>query len=79
MVRRAVRRTALFLFAIALVAAAWELYKLIGPEGGFSATEYEDAAIAGFEAVALGPRVLRTETAAVAALSVLQSRWGDLA
>jgi len=52
---------------------------LIGPEGGFSASEYEDAAIAGFEAVALGPRVLRTETAAVAALSVLQSRWGDLA
>lgn len=52
---------------------------LIGPEGGFSTTEYEDAAIAGFSAVSLGPRVLRTETAAVAALSVLQSRWGDLA
>ena len=52
---------------------------LIGPEGGFSKIEYEDAAIAGFSAVSLGPRVLRTETAAVAALSVLQSRWGDLA
>ncbi len=52
---------------------------LIGPEGGFSETEYEDAAISGFTAVSLGPRVLRTETAAVAALSVLQSRWGDLA
>jgi len=52
---------------------------LIGPEGGFSETEYEDADIAGFTAVSLGPRVLRTETAAVAALSVLQSRWGDLA
>jgi len=52
---------------------------LIGPEGGFSETEYEDATIAGFDAVSLGPRVLRTETAAVAALSVLQSRWGDLA
>ena len=52
---------------------------LIGPEGGFSDTEYEDAAVAGFDAVSLGPRVLRTETAAVAALSVLQSRWGDLA
>lgn len=51
---------------------------LIGPEGGFSDTEYEDAAIAGFNAVSLGPRVLRTETAAVAVLSVLQSRWGDL-
>jgi len=52
---------------------------LIGPEGGFSEIEYEDAAIAGFSAVSMGPRVLRTETAAVAALSVLQSRWGDLA
>jgi len=52
---------------------------LIGPEGGFSDTEYEDADITGFMPVSLGPRVLRTETAAVAALSVLQSKWGDLA
>ena len=51
---------------------------LIGPEGGFSTSEYEDAAIAGFRSVSLGPRVLRTETAAVAALAVLQSVWGDL-
>ena len=52
---------------------------LIGPEGGFSEAEYEDAAVAGFTSVSLGPRVLRTETAAVAALSVMQSLWGDLA
>jgi 16S rRNA (uracil1498-N3)-methyltransferase len=52
---------------------------LIGPEGGFSESEYEDAAITGFTAVSLGPRILRTETAAIAALSVLQSLWGDLA
>ena len=51
---------------------------LIGPEGGFSDTEFEDAAIAGFRPVSLGPRVLRTETAAVAALAVMQSMWGDL-
>jgi 16S rRNA (uracil1498-N3)-methyltransferase len=51
---------------------------LIGPEGGFSDNEFEDAAIAGFQAVSLGPRVLRTETAAVAALAVMQSLWGDL-
>jgi 16S rRNA (uracil1498-N3)-methyltransferase len=51
---------------------------LIGPEGGFSNTEYEDADVAGFEPVALGPRILRTETAALAALSILQSNWGDL-
>jgi 16S rRNA (uracil1498-N3)-methyltransferase len=51
---------------------------LIGPEGGFSNTEYEDAKIAGFAAVSLGPRIMRTETAAVAALAVVQSMWGDL-
>lgn len=51
---------------------------LVGPEGGFSNGEFEDAAIAGFRAVSLGPRVLRTETAAVATLAVLQSLWGDL-
>jgi len=51
---------------------------LIGPEGGFSETEYENARIAGFHAVSLGPRVMRTETAATAALAVLQMLWGDL-
>ena len=51
---------------------------LIGPEGGFSDVELEDARIAGFAPVSLGPRVLRTESAAVAALAVLQSLWGDL-
>jgi len=51
---------------------------LIGPEGGFSESEFEDAEVAGFRPVSLGPRILRTETAAVAALAVLQSMWGDL-
>jgi len=51
---------------------------LIGPEGGFSQTEYEDAEVAGFRAVSLGPRVLRTETAAAAALAIMQATWGDL-
>ena len=51
---------------------------LIGPEGGFSAQEYDDADLAGFTAVSLGPRVLRTETAALAAIAVAQSLWGDL-
>ena len=50
---------------------------LIGPEGGFSPGEYEDAATAGFKVVSIGPRVLRTETAAVAALAIAQSAWGD--
>jgi len=51
---------------------------LIGPEGGFSERECDDAGLAGFEAVALGPRILRTETAAVAALALAQGLWGDL-
>ena len=50
----------------------------MGPEGGFSEREYDDAAVAGFDAVSLGPRILRTETAAVAALAIVQALWGDL-
>jgi 16S rRNA (uracil1498-N3)-methyltransferase len=51
---------------------------LIGPEGGLSDAEQEDALRAGFTAVNLGPRVLRTETAAIAALTLLQRQFGDL-
>jgi len=51
---------------------------LIGPEGGFSDAEYELGGATGFQAVSLGPRVLRTETAAVAALTALQVLAGDL-
>jgi len=51
---------------------------LIGPEGGLSEAEQEDALAAGFTAVNLGPRVLRTETAAIAALTLLQRAFGDL-
>ena len=51
---------------------------LIGPEGGLDDDEIERAQQAGFVPVRLGPRILRTETAAVTALSVLQSMWGDL-
>lgn len=55
-----------------------KLCLLIGPEGGFSDSEYEDVQLAGFQPVSLGPRILRTETAAVAAISIAQSLWGDL-
>ena len=51
---------------------------LIGPEGGFEDGELLDAERAGFRPVRLGPRVLRTETAGIVALAVLQSKWGDL-
>ncbi len=50
----------------------------IGPEGGFDASELEAFRVCGYDFIRLGPRVLRTETAAVAALSWLQSRYGDL-
>ncbi|MAT92554.1 MAG: 16S rRNA (uracil(1498)-N(3))-methyltransferase [Halioglobus sp.] len=52
---------------------------LIGPEGGFSQGEVELAQAAGFRGLQLGPRILRTETAPLAAIAVLQARWGDLA
>jgi 16S rRNA (uracil1498-N3)-methyltransferase len=51
---------------------------LIGPEGGLSGKEREAAVVAGYRGMRLGPRVLRTETAALAALAAIQSRWGDL-
>ncbi len=51
---------------------------LIGPEGGLDDEETLLAEKAGFIPVRLGPRVLRTETASVVALSVLQALWGDL-
>jgi 16S rRNA (uracil1498-N3)-methyltransferase len=51
---------------------------LIGPEGGLAETEQRAALAAGFIAVRVGPRILRTETAAVAALTLLQHQFGDL-
>jgi 16S rRNA (uracil1498-N3)-methyltransferase len=50
----------------------------IGPEGGFGSDELEAFRVAGFLRVGLGPRVLRTETAAIAALVWLQTRFGDM-
>jgi 16S rRNA (uracil1498-N3)-methyltransferase len=49
-----------------------------GPEGGFSEREMTLAKNTGFDAISLGPRILRTETAPLAALSIIQSKWGDL-
>lgn len=51
---------------------------LSGPEGGFAGSERLAAAAAGFIALRLGPRVLRTETAALAALAAIQALWGDM-
>jgi 16S rRNA (uracil1498-N3)-methyltransferase len=50
---------------------------LVGPEGGFEEGELAAAKFAGFQPIALGPRVLRTETAGVAAVAALMALWGD--
>lgn len=50
----------------------------IGAEGGFSDREIQEAIKENFTTLSLGPRVLRTETATVVAMTILQSRWGDL-
>ena len=51
---------------------------VIGPEGGFTQEELSQASQHGFRTVQLGRRILRTETAAVAALSIVQFLWGDM-
>jgi 16S rRNA (uracil1498-N3)-methyltransferase len=50
----------------------------VGPEGGWSPRDRTSLLGAGFTALRLGPRVLRTETAGIAAISALQARFGDL-
>jgi len=52
---------------------------LVGPEGGFEDQELELLQRSGVQAVSLGPRILRTETAGPAALAILQAMMGDLA
>ena len=51
----------------------------IGPEGGWSANDRAALIAAGFDGLRLGPRILRTETAGMAAIAALQARFGDLA
>ena len=60
------------------VTPATAVVLLIGAEGGLAPAEYQAAQASGFEPVSLGPRILRTETAPVAALAVLQVLWGDI-
>jgi 16S rRNA (uracil1498-N3)-methyltransferase len=54
------------------------LLALIGPEGGFHKEEVRQAQSKGFIPVTLGPRILRSETAALAMLSIIQFLWGDM-
>lgn len=62
----------------AITAQPAELTIISGPEGGFSDREAVMAKQHGCIAVKLGPRILRTETAAIAAISVCQTLWGDM-
>jgi 16S rRNA (uracil1498-N3)-methyltransferase len=59
-------------------AAPRSVLVAIGPEGSWSEQEVQRARQAGFAVVRFGPRILRTDTAGLAALAVLQNRWGDL-
>lgn len=54
------------------------VYLAVGPEGGWSPQDIEQLSAAGFSGVRLGPRVLRTETAGIAAITALQVLHGDL-
>jgi 16S rRNA (uracil1498-N3)-methyltransferase len=55
-----------------------EIELIVGPEGGFDPAERDAAIAAGCQPLRLGPRILRTETAAMVALAAMQSLWGDL-
>lgn len=61
------------------LAPATRVRVLIGPEGGLEDDEISMAEKNGFQTIRLGPRILRTETAALATLAALQTLWGDLA
>ena len=61
-----------------MVTDVRSVYLLIGPEGGLKEEEVDEAEAAGFIPAGLGPRILRTETAGLAALSIIQFELGDM-
>jgi len=63
--------------AIGNINAPHKVWMMIGPEGGFDEIEQVVAQKEGWRSVGLGPRVLRTETAALSAVSAMQTLWGD--
>ena len=82
---RRMLRHSFVLLALAAVYAAFpgvptgarSAVKLVGPEGGLDPDEQSLAEASGFTGIRLGPRVLRTETAALAALAGMHALWGD--
>ncbi|MGH1374168.1 MAG: 16S rRNA (uracil(1498)-N(3))-methyltransferase [Cellvibrionaceae bacterium] len=65
--------------ALTEASAPQSVALVIGPEGGLSENEINECSNQNFQALTLGPRVFRTETAPLAAISVMQYLWGDLA
>jgi 16S rRNA (uracil1498-N3)-methyltransferase len=63
---------------LAQFAKPESLLLLVGPPGGFEPAEMDRLAAAGFGSASLGPRILRTETAAITAITAAQVLWGDL-
>jgi 16S rRNA (uracil1498-N3)-methyltransferase len=61
-----------------LAPIASSVLLLVGPAGGWEPAEVEQILAAGFEPASLGPRILRAETAAIAAVAAVQALWGDL-
>ena len=61
----------------AIQPAPQRITLMIGPEGGWSPEEEAAAFQTGFQSILLGKRVLRTETAALAAIAAMQTLWGD--
>jgi 16S rRNA (uracil1498-N3)-methyltransferase len=55
-----------------------KVFFMVGPEGGFSQEEVENATQAGFLSISLGERILRSETVSLSLLSILQYQWGDM-
>ena len=61
----------------ALPKTTQNIQLLIGAEGGLSQAEIDLATNHGFQSIVLGPRILRTETAALTAIATMQTLWGD--
>ncbi len=64
--------------SVSNVKPAEKIFILLGPEGGFTLKEVENAKASGFITAALGPRILRAETATIAACTLLQYLFGDM-
>jgi len=62
----------------AIIKNSQQLTILVGAEGGLTIQEIQQASLANYTEVSLGPRILRTETAAIAILALCQGLWGDL-